>query len=672
VKHLNPLAGLFLTLSLALSLVACGGASTTTPQPNPNDKTAPTLTSSLPGAGANAVPINAKLAFAFSEAMDEASLELTSNTAITLGTAVWNPDSTSVAFDNGNLAASTAYTLSIKAKDVSGNALGATTLTFTTSDSADTAAPSTPTGLVATPANEQVTLTWQDNPEPDVVGYTLYVGTAQDKLESKEFVTTNSTTVTNLTNDTTYFFAIDAVDGANNHSGQTASVSAIPSATVTDTTPPTIQSSDPADNATDVTGEVVFSIVFSELMDESSLSFTLEPPDYVLEFIAWSDNNTVLSLSPSQLHLFEQKENTPYKLIISAKDKAGNALSGDREISFTTGFEAPHLVSSTPANGSTNIPVEKFEIKLGFSKPMDTATVKVAPTLEPLDIPFYSQSWTLTWSENDTVLTLTTAIDPGYFLEDTTYTLLITGKSKSSVALEDATLSFTTVDDPTPPKIVRTSPADDMMDVPLSPLDVFIYFDDVMDVPTTLAALSSSPALPCEWQQFFDYSANDTSLKSAFACRSTTETFEPNTTYTITVSTTAKDSSGNNLDIGTCIGAPGDPPCAYTFKFTTFTPPPPRGNLRLEIIDLPLGQKQVRVTGPNFDSGLLDESTTFSNVLTGDYTIAASAFTVAPGKAACRLYTPTEEFQFLIPVNPNQTTTATVTYTSFSCAPPKP
>jgi hypothetical protein len=668
VKHQHPLAGLVLALFLALSLAACGG--TSNPPPNPTDKTAPTLSSSLPPEGASAVPINAKLALAFSEAMDEASLELTSNPAVTLGTVNWNAESTSVVFDNDTLAVSTGYTVTIKAKDVSGNALTSTTLTFTTSDVADTTAPSVPTGLVATPANGQVTLTWQANPETDVVGYTLYVGTTEDALESKEFLITNSTTVTNLTNGTSYFFAIDAVDAANNHSSQTAPVSATPSTTVTDTTAPTIQSSNPADGATDVSGEFSFHLVFSEPMDRNSLIFDLDPAEFALELITWSENDTVLDVSPLQLHLFSPT--TSYRLSLSVKDKAGNPLSGDTEINFTTGEEAPTLVSSTPENGATDVPVEKFEISLVFSKPMDAATFTVEPTLEPVDISNYSQGWTLTWNAENTVLTITTTIIlPGYFLEDTTYTLLLTGKSKTGTVFADTTLSFKTVTDTTQPTVTETSPVKGATNVPLSPLDVFIYFDDLMDETATLAALSSSPELPCVWQHFFfTDSPDDKDLGSAFACRSTTEAFQPTTTYTITVSTEAKDTSGHTLHIGTCLSDPGDPPCPYEFSFTTLTPPPPTGNLQLDISGLPTDQKRVRVIGPDgFDSGLLDSSTTFSGLPTGNYTITATGFVLAPGKPACRSYTPTPTSQTET-VIAGESATASVIYEVESCAPP--
>ncbi len=646
MKHFSLVAMWFFALFfVSLSLVACGGEST--PQPNPNDKTAPTLSSSLPAEGTNAVPINAKLGFAFSEAMDEGSLELTSNPAITLGNPTWNADSRSVAFANGNLATSTSYTLTVKAKDLAGNVLAPTTLSFTTSDTTDTTAPATPTGLVATPANGQVTLTWQDNPELDVVGYRLYMGTAQDKLESKDFVTTNSMTVTGLTNGTTYFFALDAVDAANNHSGQTVPVSATPSATVTDTTPPTIQSSDPADNTTNVKGEFVFSIVFSEPMDKSSLSFTLEPPDYVLEFISWSNNDTVLSLSPASLHLFEQKENTPYKLTIAAKDRAGNTLAGDKDINFTTGFETPTLVSSDPANGATDIPATDdviiggtTEIILTFSEGVD---------LERFEIDLNSPYACLIFKSE----TVSETVRLGCPLNDgNTYTLSYKGQD---LDLHDfsGSISFSTVPDTVAPSVLTTSPNDLAVNISLA-TPIKIGFNDEMDEASTLAAVSSSPDVGCTWSLSKE--------KDRLLCSPTN--LQGNTTYTITVAETAKDTSGKNLvGSGLCRGAP---PCSYEFMFSTIVTAT-TGSLRVNISGLPTNQNRVRVTGPNsYNSGAFGSSTTFSDLAPGSYTITALAFVVAPGKPACRFYTPTPASQTDI-VTAGQTASASVSYSFESC-----
>lgn len=526
MKHFSQISKGFLGLLFVMMLLAgCGGKSTQ--QPNVTDKTAPTLSSSLPATGTSAVPINAKIAFTFSEAMDEDSLELSSNPSITLGTATWNATSTSVAFANGNLAASTSYTLSIKAKDVSGNALVQTAITFSTSDSADTTAPTTPTGFVATPTNGQVTLTWQANPEEDIAGYTVYVGTAEDALESKGFVTTTSKTLTGLTNDTKYFFAIDAVDAANNHSGKTTLVSATPSATVTDTTPPTLQSSDPADGATGVKGEFVFSIVFSEPMDKSSLKVILDPADYSLELVTWSNNDTTLTLSPLQLHLFEQKENTPYKLTINAKDKAGNALSGDTEIGFTTGFEVPTLVSSDPANGATDVEasiVKASVIRLTFSE-----AVKTDDTFQ-IDTDFPYGCGIPEWETGSLTVSFFCLLNDSY-----TYNLSYKGQDLDGHAFE-GNLSFSTISDTVPPSVFTTSPRDLKVNVPLA-TPIIINFDDEMDEASTLAAISSSPDVGCTW------TLNIT--RDTLECDATN--LQGNTTYTITVAETAQDTSGKNL-----------------------------------------------------------------------------------------------------------------------------
>jgi Bacterial Ig-like domain len=646
MKQPNPFVALFI-LSLALFLVSCGGT-TTKPQPNSTDKTAPTLASSLPAQGASAVPINAKLALAFSKAMDEGSLELTSNPPITLSAATWNPDSTSVAFGNDTLSASTTYSLSLKAKDVSGNALAQTTLSFSTSDTADIAAPTTPTGLVATPANGKVTLTWQDNPEPDVAGYTLYMGTTQDKLEAKEFITTNSKTLTDLTNSTQYFFAVDAVDNANNHSGKTTPISATPSATVTDTTPPTIQSSDPADNATDVRGEVGFSIVFSEPMDKSSLSVTLNPPEYSLNLVNWSDNDTVLTLSPARLQLFEQTESTAYTLLLNATDKAGNALSGDKEISFTTGFEVPTLVSSDPANGAIDIPATEdviiggiTEIILTFSEGVDT---------DKFEIDFNSP-YTCLISKSETVSETVRLGCPLY--DGNTYTLSYKGQD---LDLHDfsGSISFSTVPDTVAPSVLVISPNDLAVDVPLA-TPIEIWFDDEMDETSTLAAVSSSPDVGCTW------SLNIT--KDTLECSPTN--LQGNTTYTITVAETAKDTSGKNLvGAGACRGTP---PCSYEFMFSTIVTAT-TGSLGVSISGAPSALAKVNVTGPNgYSSGNLSSSTTLSDLEPGTYTVIAKGFgTGQLGKPTCKIYTPEPTTQTAT-VSAGQTATASVSYSSEPC-----
>lgn len=650
MKHSAAFSGF---LFLILSLIACGGSpgTTPTPQTNPSDKTAPTLVSSLPETGASAVPINAKLAFTFSETMDKASLELTANPAITLGTAVWNPDSTSVAFANEALAASTAYRLTLKAKDTSGNPLEET-LTFTTSDMADTTAPSTPTGLVATPNNAQVTLTWQANAEPDVVGYTLYMGTSQDALESKGFITTNSKTFTNLTNGTSYFFAVDAVDSAGNASAKTTPVSATPSTTVNDNTPPRLQSSDPADGATDAdSSNSRIQLVFSEPMDTASLTLALvvdpclgpatgctKPTPNVI----WSEADTVatVTLEPPN----ELKEKTTYKLTLSAKDKASNALSGDAEIIFLTADLPPQLVSSTPADGATNLPATETTITFTFSEPIN-------PTYF-----LWESHPPLACNSGEFLTDQTTFLANGCQLKGSrTYRLSFAAITQAGESLS-ANLSFSTVADETPPRVLETSPLTQATNVGLNTM-IRIAFDNTMDKVSTLAALSSSAPLGCTWT--FN-EEKDTLLCSP-------ANLVGNTTYTVTVNTSAKDIAGKNLALPPRTSCIIDLPCGYSFSFSTVAVAT-TGTLRVNVSGLPTGQNRVRVTGPNgYSSGAFGSSQTLTDLAPGSYTITAQGFgTGQPNKPTCKIYTPSVASQTRT-VTAGQSATATVTYQVEPC-----
>jgi predicted phage tail protein len=77
--------------------------------------------------------------------------------------------------------------------------------------------PGAPTGLTATPGNAQVALSWAapaSNGGSAVTGYDLYVGTTADLNGSTPIARVTSTvvTVTRLTNGTTYYFKVAAVN----------------------------------------------------------------------------------------------------------------------------------------------------------------------------------------------------------------------------------------------------------------------------------------------------------------------------------------------------------------------------------------------------------------------------------------------------------------------------
>ncbi|MCH8010394.1 MAG: VCBS repeat-containing protein [Candidatus Marinimicrobia bacterium] len=90
--------------------------------------------------------------------------------------------------------------------------------------------PAAPTGLTATAGNEQVTLSWNANTEPDLASYRIYRDTVSPASTFIATVTAPTTnyTHTGLTNGQIYYYRITAVDSAENESGYSSEVSAIP------------------------------------------------------------------------------------------------------------------------------------------------------------------------------------------------------------------------------------------------------------------------------------------------------------------------------------------------------------------------------------------------------------------------------------------------------------
>ena len=95
--------------------------------------------------------------------------------------------------------------------------------------------PGPPNGLTASPGNGQVTLSWAapaSNGGASISGYEIYRGTRPGGESSGPvngtLVQATSYTLTGLTNGTTYYFTVAAVNKANRHGGTSGEASATP------------------------------------------------------------------------------------------------------------------------------------------------------------------------------------------------------------------------------------------------------------------------------------------------------------------------------------------------------------------------------------------------------------------------------------------------------------
>jgi len=95
--------------------------------------------------------------------------------------------------------------------------------------------PGPPTGLTATPGSAQVSLSWippASDGGAEIIGYDVYLGTSSHGESAvpvnSSLITATGYTVTGLTNGTTYYFAVDAVNDADLHSAASAEASATP------------------------------------------------------------------------------------------------------------------------------------------------------------------------------------------------------------------------------------------------------------------------------------------------------------------------------------------------------------------------------------------------------------------------------------------------------------
>lgn len=337
---------------------------TTGPGP---DLLPPTVTSTFPANAATNVALNIKVTAAFSKVMDSLSTTKSFTLANTSlgGTPVNGSVSyagiTAVFTPSGNLLANTTYTATISnyAKDNVGNALAsAYTWSFTTGAAANLISPTVVSTVPLNAAtnvalNTKVSATFSEAMDPNTMNgttFTLKQGTTLIAgAVNYTGVTATFTPVANLLPSTTYTETIST--NAKDLSGNALVnnyVWSFTTGTLPNTTPPTVLSTIPVNNATGVVLNQQVSATFSEAMDPLTIStntFTLFNGTAAVTGVVTYSGTTAIFIPSANLI-----SNTLYTATIKtgAKDLSGNALANNYVWSFTT----LQIVSNAPVLAS--------------------------------------------------------------------------------------------------------------------------------------------------------------------------------------------------------------------------------------------------------------------------------------------------------------------------------
>ncbi|MFC1971098.1 S8 family serine peptidase [Chloroflexota bacterium] len=147
-------------------------------------------------------------------------------------------------------------------------------------------------------------------------------------------------------------------------------------ATAPDTTPPTVVSTSPVADATDVAVDTVITATFSEAMDAATITDANFALAGVTGSVSYDIGTYTATFNPST----NLADSTTYTATLSTAitDAAGNPLASEYSWSFTTATAPdttpPTVVSTSPVADATDVAVDTV-ITATFSEAMDAATI---------------------------------------------------------------------------------------------------------------------------------------------------------------------------------------------------------------------------------------------------------------------------------------------------------
>ena len=315
-----------------------------------------------------------------------------------------------------------------------------------------------------------------------------------------------------------------------------------------DVTAPTVSTSIPANNATNVARNTSVGVTFSESMDPQTITATNVAMKETVSGNAVAGALSYSGVSAVFMPTTALAATTRYTVTVKggatgAADLAGNRMESDFTTTWTTGAildsTAPTVVATINANGATNVPINT-KIGATFSEGMDPLTVTALNFLVKQTVSGTAVPGTLNYSGVDAVFTPTSNLALA-----TGYTVTIKGVPAGvkdlagNLMASDYAWSWTTSStaDTLPPTVVTVNPADQATNVALNSA-VNGTFSEAMD-PLTINSASFKVA--------------GVSGQVSFNAQSKVATFTPSanlaasTTYTATINTQVKDIAGNAM-----------------------------------------------------------------------------------------------------------------------------
>lgn len=372
------------TYYFALAAVNTGGTesgksnpvSAATPQ---TDSLAPSLTNSVPMRDSVAA-IDTRLELEFSEPMHMSSVSVTSEPSIPVASATWNTEATRVSFlPGGPLAYDTRYTLTVSGRDLAGNAMSTTVSFLTVQKQA------APQLVASTPANNATDVAVDT---PVALTFSLPMETSSLSLSLNPITVALGSPTWSNGNKTATFQPAAALHAGTRYTlvimgrdanGNALGTPSVAFTTAADTTAPTVASSAPANNATNVDVQTNVSLTFSEAMDTTAVKNAFSVSPSVAGTLLWDETKKLMTFDPTSPLAYS----TTYTVTLGAgaADVAGNALGSAYSFQFSTGAvpdtTRPTVTSLSPSSGQAGRPYGT-NISVTFSEAMDKASAQSA------------------------------------------------------------------------------------------------------------------------------------------------------------------------------------------------------------------------------------------------------------------------------------------------------